>query len=63
MKINLDEIFDLHQLHVDRDPHIILDEKICVKCDQRGCVIACPARCYTWSEEEKQDDLRPRRLP
>lgn len=54
MNINLDEIFDYTSFNIDRDPHIVLDESACKKCDQRFCVIACPARCYTWSEEEQK---------
>jgi ferredoxin like protein len=54
MKINLDEIFDFTSFNVDRDPHIILDENICKSCNQRDCIIACPARCYTWSEDDKK---------
>jgi len=54
MKINLDEIFDYTSFNVDRDPHIKLDEQICKKCDQRSCVNCCPARCYTWDEENQK---------
>jgi ferredoxin like protein len=54
MNINLDEIFDYTSFNIDRDPHIVLDESMCKECDQRFCVNACPARCYTWSEEEQK---------
>ena len=54
MNINLDEIFDYTSFNIDRDPHIVLDENICKECDQRFCVNACPARCYSWSEEEQK---------
>lgn len=54
MIINPDEIFDYTSYTIDRDPHIILDTEVCVGCDQRACTIACPARCYTWSEEDKK---------
>lgn len=51
MNINLDEIFDMTSFNVDREPHIVLDETICQTCDQRGCTNACPAKCYSWDEE------------
>ena len=54
MNINLDEIFDYTSFNIDRDTHIVLDESMCKECDQRFCVNACPARCYTWSEEEQK---------
>ncbi len=54
MNINPDEIFDYTSFNIDRDPHIVLDENICKECDQRFCVNACPACCYTWAEEEQK---------
>ena len=54
MKINIDEIFDYTSFNIDREPHIVLDDNICVGCDNRGCVNSCPARCYTWSEEDQK---------
>lgn len=54
MKINVDGIFDYTSFNIDREPHIIVDERHCVECHERGCTIACPARCYTWSEEERK---------
>lgn len=52
--MNIDEIFDNTSFAIDRDPHIVLDYDICTGCDNRGCVNSCPARCYTWSEEEQK---------
>lgn len=52
--MNIDEIFDFTSYTIDREPHIILDPQVCVDCDNRGCANSCPARCYTWSEEEKK---------
>ena len=50
--VNIDEILDYASFSVDREPHIVLDARLCADCDHRGCVSACPARCYAWSEEE-----------
>ncbi len=52
--MNIDEIFDYTSFNIDREAHIVLDPAICVRCDQRACTNSCPARCYTWSEEEKK---------
>ncbi|HYS44140.1 MAG TPA: 4Fe-4S dicluster domain-containing protein [Geobacteraceae bacterium] len=52
--MNIDEIFDFTSYTIDREPHIVLDPQVCVDCDNRGCANSCPARCYTWSEEEKK---------
>lgn len=54
MKINLDEIFDYTSFNVDREPHIILENDSCTRCDQRACVVCCPARCYSWDEETRK---------
>ena len=52
--MNIDEIFDFTSYTIDREPHIVLDPQVCVGCDNRGCANSCPARCYTWSEEEQK---------
>jgi ferredoxin like protein len=54
MKINLDEIFDYTSFAIDREPHIVLDPEVCADCVQHACVIACPARCYSWDEVNKK---------
>lgn len=51
---NIEEIFDYTSFNIDRDAHIVLDYDVCSGCDNRGCVNSCPARCYTWSEEEQK---------
>ena len=52
--MNIDEIFDFTSFTIDREPHILLDTQKCADCDNRGCTNCCPARCYTWSEEEQK---------
>ena len=52
--MNIDEIFDNTSFTIDREAHIVLNYDVCSDCDNRGCVNSCPARCYTWSEEEQK---------
>ena len=52
--MNIDEIFDFTSFTIDREPHIVLDNAVCVGCDNRGCTNSCPARCYTWSEADQK---------
>jgi len=52
--MNIDEIFDYTSFTIDREAHIVLDDKVCAGCDVRGCTNCCPARCYTWSETDQK---------
>ena len=52
--MNIDEIFDNTSYTIDREPYIVLDTTVCTGCDNRGCANSCPARCYSWSEEEQK---------
>lgn len=52
--MNLDELFDFTSFTVDREAHILLDQKVCAGCTNRACTTACPARCYSWSEADRQ---------
>ena len=52
--INVDDLFDYVSYTIDHEPHIVLDPGICSTCDHRGCTTTCPARCYTWSEEDRK---------
>ena len=52
--MNIDELFDFTSFTIDREPHIILDQKICAECSNRACTTSCPACCYSWSEEDQQ---------
>jgi len=55
--INIDEIFDTTSFTIDKEAHIVIDSKFCQACDHRGCECACPARCYTWSEDDQKMDF------
>jgi ferredoxin like protein len=52
--MNIDELFDYTSFTPDREPHIVLNTELCQGCDVRGCTTACPARCYSWNEQEKK---------
>lgn len=52
--MNIDEIFDFTSFTIDREPHIVVDTEKCVGCEARACTNCCPARCYTWSEEDRK---------
>ncbi|OGO07465.1 MAG: ferredoxin [Chloroflexi bacterium RBG_13_57_8] len=51
--MNIENLTQLTQFHVDDRSHIIVDNEICRTCDNRACVKACPANCYTFNEETK----------
>jgi len=51
--MNIENITQLTQFHVDDQPHIIVNREICQTCDHRACVKTCPANCYTFNEETK----------
>jgi ferredoxin like protein len=51
--MNIEDLMQLTQFHVDDQSHIVVDKEICRTCDHRACVIACPANCYTFNEETK----------
>jgi ferredoxin like protein len=51
--VNIENLPDYTQFHVDEQPHIIVDKEICRTCDHRACVLSCPANCYTYNEETK----------
>ncbi len=52
--MNVDELFDYASFSIDREPHIVVDTMVCQGCQARPCTTACPARCYSWSEEDSR---------
>lgn len=52
--MNIDGLFDVTSYRVDDEPHIRLIQERCAGCTVRACTYACPARCYTWSEERQR---------
>ncbi|MGD1119960.1 MAG: 4Fe-4S dicluster domain-containing protein [Dehalococcoidales bacterium] len=51
--MNIENLTQLTQFHVDEQSHIIVNKEICKTCDHLACVTACPANCYTWDEATK----------
>jgi ferredoxin like protein len=46
-RLSPEEMLALDKFSVDEgNPHIIVDKTICARCTERGCLVACPARCY-----------------
>lgn len=52
--MNIDELFDYTSFSIDKEPHIIVDTARCQSCLARPCTTACPAQCYSWSEEDQR---------
>ncbi len=48
--MNIENMTQLTQFHVDELAHIIVNKEICRSCDHHACVRACPANCYTLNE-------------
>jgi ferredoxin like protein len=43
-----EELLGLNKFTVDEGhPHIILDKTICAKCEEKPCLVVCPAVLYT----------------
>lgn len=53
----VDDIFDLVSYRLNSEPHIRLKQEVCRGCLHRACTFACPARCYTYSEERDRIDF------
>jgi len=51
--MNIENLTQLTQYHVDDKPHIIVNQEVCKTCDHRACVKMCPANCYTFNEETR----------
>lgn len=47
--INIEDLSLLTRFDPDSQPHITLDKEVCRTCEERPCVQACPARCYTYT--------------
>ena len=48
-----EELLGLNKFTVDEDyPHIVLDKEICKKCQEKPCLVACPAVLYTLKDSD-----------
>jgi len=45
--MNIDDKLALNLFHVDKDPHIRLDQEICRRCPHKLCTYVCPVENYT----------------
>ena len=44
--MKIEERLALNKFDVDQQAHIVLNEEICQKCQERVCLYVCPAECY-----------------
>ncbi len=44
--MNIDDKLALNLFHVDKDPHITVDQKICHDCPHKICTYVCPVANY-----------------
>ena len=45
--MKIDDKLALNLFHVDKDPHIQVDQEICRKCPHKICTFVCPVENYT----------------
>jgi ferredoxin like protein len=46
------ELLGLNKFNIDEEePHIILDKQICKSCQQKPCLLVCPALLYKIDKE------------
>jgi len=45
--MNIDDKLALNLFHVDKDPHIKVDQEICRQCPHKLCTRVCPVENYT----------------
>lgn len=42
------ELLSLNKFNIDEEqPHIVVDKEICAKCQEKPCLVVCPAGLYT----------------
>lgn len=56
-KMGPEESLGLNKFVVDEEePHIVLDKAICAKCQDKPCLVICPAALYTIKDGEVNFD-------
>jgi ferredoxin like protein len=48
--MNVDDKLGTTIFHVDQEAHITVQKEICVDCEIRPCLTACPAELYKWDD-------------
>jgi ferredoxin like protein len=49
--MKIDDKLALNLFHVDKKPHIEIDQEICRKCQHKACLYVCPVENYTLNED------------
>lgn len=52
MDSRLDVKLDTVTFKVDREPHIVIRQELCLTCEGHPCTIVCPAGLYVWEEDQ-----------
>ena len=46
-QMTVEELLSLNRFTVDEgEPHIVLDKEVCKKCQEKPCLVVCPAALY-----------------
>lgn len=57
-KLSPEELLGLDKFAVDEgQPHIVLDKAVCARCDDKVCLVVCPAVLYTLKDGEISFDF------
>lgn len=48
--MNVDDKLGTVIFRVDREAHITVQKEICIECEIRPCLMACPAELYQWDD-------------
>ncbi len=48
MNVRLDLKLATLSFKPDPEPHIVIQEEVCLTCDGRPCTIVCPAQLFVW---------------
>jgi ferredoxin like protein len=51
MASNIEDKLAVNKYDIDEEVHITINEEICSRCENRGCVYACPADCFKLTDE------------
>jgi ferredoxin like protein len=48
--LKVEDKLALNKFEIDKEVHILVDEKLCRGCDLKLCLYVCPAECYQLRE-------------
>ena len=52
--MNIDELLSTVKYNPDTVSHLVPDNDVCKKCQNRVCERICPARVYEWDNEKQK---------